>query len=129
MAFGYGFADAIMQYAVPDLEALSIELAGLPKQRDRLAATFSNAGYDLVPLKGPATFGLVVHSFELVTCARDDIGNHLFQSRMQLRFVEVAIVADPAGDARVVHLGQFDQGFAAAVMQRPTANFAADAPR
>src|SRR5262249_11459408 len=44
-----------------------------------------------------------------------------------LRLVEVAVVDDPAPDARVVHLGQFSQGLVAAVMQRPAPDFPADA--
>ena len=32
------------------------------------------------------------------------------EGRMQLRLVEVAVVADPAADARVVHRGQLRQG-------------------
>src|SRR5208282_1231213 len=41
------------------------------------------------------------------------------QGRTQLRSVEVAVVVDPALNARVVHLGQIWQGFVAAMMKRP----------
>ena len=41
--------------------------------------------------------------------------------------VEVAVIGDPATDAWVVHLGQFGQGLVAAMMQRPAADFPADA--
>src|SRR5256886_7337146 len=41
------------------------------------------------------------------------------QGRTQLRLVEVAVVDDPAPDARVVHLGQFSQGLLAPVMHHP----------
>src|SRR5467141_1449489 len=71
--------------------------------------------------------GLVAHSLELATCPPDDIGIDPLQGRTQLRLVEVAVVGDPAADARVVHLGQFGQGLVAAVMQRPAADIAADA--
>src|SRR6516164_1361529 len=73
------------------------------------------------------TFGLVAHSLELATCPPDDIGIDPLQGRTQLRLVEVAVVDDPAPDARVVHLGQFSQGLVAAVMQRPAPDFPADA--
>src|SRR5262245_43344590 len=65
------------------------------------------------------TFGLVAHPLELATCPPDDIGIDPLQGRTQLRLVEVAVVGDPAPNARVVHLGQFSQGLVAAVMQRP----------
>jgi len=52
MALGYCFANAIMQYAVPDLENLSIDLEALSKRRDRIAATLNTAGYDVVPPQG-----------------------------------------------------------------------------
>src|SRR2546423_4119354 len=74
-----------------------------------------------------STFGLVAHSLELATCPPDDIGIDPLQGRTQLRLVEVAVVGDPAPDARVVHLGQFSQGLVAAVMQRPAPDFPADA--
>ena len=46
MALGWCFPNAIMQYAVPDIENLSIDLTALARRRDLLAATLSNAGYD-----------------------------------------------------------------------------------
>ena len=39
----------------------------------------------------------------------------------------MAVVGDPAANARIVHLSQLSQCFVAAVMQRPAANLAADA--
>ena len=69
----------------------------------------------------------MAHSLELATCPPDDIGIDPLQGRTQLRLVEVAVVDDPAPDARVVHLGQFSQGLVAAVMQRPAPDFPADA--
>ena len=69
----------------------------------------------------------MTHPLELATCPPHDIGIDPLQGRTQLRPVEVAVVVDPAADARVVHLRQISQGFVAAVMQRPTADVAADA--
>ena len=46
---------------------------------------------------------------------------------MQLRLVEVAVVADPAADAWVVHRSQLSQGQVAAVMKRPAPDCPADA--
>src|ERR1700730_3852659 len=71
--------------------------------------------------------GLVTHPLELAAYPPDDIGIDPLQGRTQLRLVEVAVVADPAANARVVHLGQFGQRFVAAMMQRPAAYLAADA--
>src|SRR5262252_4284158 len=73
------------------------------------------------------TFGLVAHPPELAADPPDDIGIDPLQGRTQLRLVEVAVVGDPAADARVVHLGQFGQGLVAAMMKRPAADIAADA--
>jgi aspartate aminotransferase len=41
-----------MQYAVQDLEGLSIDQAALARRRDRLAATLTNAGYDVLRPEG-----------------------------------------------------------------------------
>jgi aspartate aminotransferase len=50
MALGWCFPNAVMQYAVPDLEALSIDQAALARRRDRLMTTLQGAGYRaLVP--------------------------------------------------------------------------------
>src|SRR5262245_39635354 len=73
------------------------------------------------------TSGLVAHALELATCPPNDIGIDSLQGRTQLRLVEVTVVDDPATDARIVHLGQFRQGFVAAMMQRPATDVAADA--
>src|SRR6195256_3348786 len=77
------------------------------------------------PISRP--FGLVAHPLELATCPPDDIGIDPLQGWTQLRLVEVAVVDDPATDARVVHLGQLGQGFVAAMMKRPAADISADA--
>lgn len=77
------------------------------------------------PISG--TLGLVAQSLELSTRPPDDIGIDPLQGRTQLRLVEVAVVGDPAANARVVHLDQVGQRFVAAVMERPAAYLAADA--
>jgi hypothetical protein len=65
----------------------------------------------------------VAHRLELAPRPPNDIGIDPLQRRTQLRLVEVAVVVDPAADARVVHLGQVSQGFVAAVMH---SNFLTD---
>ena len=72
-------------------------------------------------------FGLVAHPLKLAAYPPDDIGIDPLQGRTQLRLIEVAVVGDPAADAWIVHLGQFGQGLVAAMMQRPAADFPADA--
>jgi aspartate aminotransferase len=52
MALGWCFPSAIMQYAVPDLENLAIDMTALTWRRDQLTATLSNAGYDVLPPQG-----------------------------------------------------------------------------
>src|ERR1700740_223819 len=54
--------------------------------------------------------GLVTHPLELAAHPPDDISIDPLQGGTQLRPIEVAVVGDPAADARVVHLGQFGQG-------------------
>src|ERR1700739_2889949 len=53
---------------------------------------------------------LVTHPLELAAYPPDDISIDPLQGGTQLRPIEVAVVGDPAADARVVHLGQFGQG-------------------
>src|ERR1700756_1633233 len=77
------------------------------------------------PISG--TLGLVSQSLELSTGPPDDIGIDPLQGGTQLRLVEVAVVGDPAANARIVHQDQFGQRFVAASMQRPAAYFATDA--
>jgi aspartate aminotransferase len=52
MALGWCFPSALMQYAVPDFEALSIDQQALARRRDRLTATLSAAGYDVLAPEG-----------------------------------------------------------------------------
>src|SRR5262249_33034933 len=54
MALGWCFPNAIMQYAVSDLDALSIDQGALLRRRDRLMRTLRAAGYD--PLLPEGTF-------------------------------------------------------------------------
>jgi len=57
----------------------------------------------------------------------NDIGIDPFQGWTQLRRIEVAVVVDPAPDARVVRRGQIAEGLVAAVMKRPVPDLPADA--
>jgi aspartate aminotransferase len=52
MALGWCFPNAIMQYAVPDLENLSIDRAALARRRDSLTAALRAAGYDVLRPEG-----------------------------------------------------------------------------
>jgi aspartate aminotransferase len=57
---GAGLPDAIMQYALPDIDQMSIDLAALQARRDRMVPALREAGYELtVP---QATFYLLVRS-------------------------------------------------------------------
>jgi aspartate aminotransferase len=56
MALGWCFPNAVMQYAVPDLEDLTIDQAALVRRRDRLTETLMDAGFDV--LKPEGTFYL-----------------------------------------------------------------------
>ena len=44
---GFIFPNAVMQYALPKLDALSIDLAALQRKRDRLVEALRAAGYEL----------------------------------------------------------------------------------
>ncbi|MDN4474381.1 aminotransferase class I/II-fold pyridoxal phosphate-dependent enzyme [Demequina sp. SYSU T00192] len=52
LSIGWGFPDALMQYAVPDLESVSIDVGELQRRRDRLHGALSEAGYRLTPVEG-----------------------------------------------------------------------------
>jgi len=69
----------------------------------------------------------MAHPLELAACPPDDIGIDPQQGWTQLRLVEVAVVGDPAADARIVRLGQFGQGLVSAVVKRPAPDLPADA--
>src|SRR6266581_8180834 len=76
------------------------------------------------PISRP--LGLATQPLELAARPADDIEIDPLQRRTQLRLVEVAVVVDPAANARVVHLGQVLQGLVAAMMKRPAPNCSAD---
>jgi aspartate aminotransferase len=46
IAGGWLFPNAVMQYAVPDLEGLSLDVAGLAAKRDRLVGALRALGYE-----------------------------------------------------------------------------------
>src|SRR5215510_1617139 len=77
------------------------------------------------PISSP--LGLVAQSLVLPTCPPNDIGINPLQGRTQLRFVEVAVVENPAADARTMDRGQILQGFVTAVVKRPASELPADA--
>jgi aspartate aminotransferase len=52
MALGWCFPNAVMQYALPDLEALSIDQAALARRCDRLTAALADAGYEVLQPEG-----------------------------------------------------------------------------
>ena len=52
LAIGWGFPDALMQYSVPALEHVSIDLAELTRKRDRLYAALVDAGVELTRPEG-----------------------------------------------------------------------------
>jgi aspartate aminotransferase len=52
MALGWCFPNAVMQYAIPDLETLSIDQAALKRRRDRLMSALSENGYDVLTPEG-----------------------------------------------------------------------------
>jgi aspartate aminotransferase len=52
MALGWCFPSALMQHALPDLEALSIDQQALARRRDRLSTTLAAAGYEVLPPEG-----------------------------------------------------------------------------
>jgi aspartate aminotransferase len=52
MALGWCFPNAIMQYAIPDLEGLSIDTAALARRRDLIVGTLRSAGCEVVEPEG-----------------------------------------------------------------------------
>jgi aspartate aminotransferase len=57
---GYGFPNAVLQYAVPELEGLSIDVAQLQRRRDRIVDSLRGMGYQLTVPEG--TFYVLVRS-------------------------------------------------------------------
>src|SRR5690606_37982417 len=52
MALGWCFPDAVMQYALPELEALSIDVRALARRRDALSAALIEAGHRVLAPEG-----------------------------------------------------------------------------
>jgi aspartate aminotransferase len=52
MALGWCFPNAVMQYAIPDLETLSIDQAALARRRDRFRTTLPEAGFQTLDPEG-----------------------------------------------------------------------------
>jgi aspartate aminotransferase len=52
MALGWCFPNAVMQYAVPDLDKLSIDQVALTRRRDRFMAALLSAGYSVLVPEG-----------------------------------------------------------------------------
>lgn len=52
LAMGWGFPDALMQYAVPALETVSIDLVELQRRRDLMVGALGEAGYGLTVPEG-----------------------------------------------------------------------------
>jgi aspartate aminotransferase len=52
MALGWCFPNAVMQYAVPDLETLSIDQTALARRRDQLMSVLGENGYGVLPPEG-----------------------------------------------------------------------------
>jgi aspartate aminotransferase len=60
LALGFAFPNALMQYAVSDLEHECIDLAALQRRRDRLIPSLRAAGYEVIVPEG--TFYVLVRS-------------------------------------------------------------------
>ena len=52
MALGWCFPNAVMQYAIPDLESLSIDQAALARRRDRLMGALTEGGCEVLRPEG-----------------------------------------------------------------------------
>ena len=52
MAMGWCFPNAVMQYALPDIEALSIDIPALARRRDRLMSALAQSGYEALRPQG-----------------------------------------------------------------------------
>jgi aspartate aminotransferase len=52
MALGWCFPNAVMQYAVPDLDRLGIDMAALAAKRDRLTETLEAAAFEVLQPEG-----------------------------------------------------------------------------
>ena len=52
LTLGWGFPNAVMQHAVPDLETLAIDMTALTAKRDRMVQALEASGYELVHPEG-----------------------------------------------------------------------------
>ena len=52
MALGWCFPSAVMQYAIPDLENLSIDQAAITRRRDRLIRMLESSGFKTLRPEG-----------------------------------------------------------------------------
>jgi aspartate aminotransferase len=52
MSLGWCFPNAVMQYALPDLDKLSIDIEALARRRDRLCDALARAGHVVLPPEG-----------------------------------------------------------------------------
>lgn len=52
LAIGWGFPDAVMQYSVPELEKLSLDMAELTRKRDRMYGALADAGFEVTRPEG-----------------------------------------------------------------------------
>ena len=59
-ALGWTFPNAVMQYALSDLEQASIDVPAMQKRRDRIVGALSEMGYEVVKPEG--TFYVMVRS-------------------------------------------------------------------
>ena len=56
----WAFPNAVMQYALPDLDGVSVDVAALQRRRDRMTAALRDMGYETVVPEG--TFYILVRS-------------------------------------------------------------------
>ena len=47
LASGYSFPNAILQYALPELESISVDVGRIQRRRDRMVAALRDAGYEV----------------------------------------------------------------------------------
>jgi aspartate aminotransferase len=52
LAIGWGFPDAVMQYSVPALENVSLDMEELTRKRDRLYGALAGAGFEITRPEG-----------------------------------------------------------------------------
>src|SRR5437870_12188024 len=60
LANGYAFPNAVMQYALGDLEQASVDVGALQRRRDRMVSALTEMGYETVNPEG--TFYVMVRS-------------------------------------------------------------------